>query len=41
MTEYFNTITSDKELGTVLFNKEYDFGDVEAKINALDGEGQE
>ena len=41
MTEYFNTITSDKELGTVLFNKEYDFEDVAAKINALDGEGQE
>ena len=40
MEEYFNNITSEKELGTVLFNTENSYEDVLAKINELDDEAQ-
>ena len=41
MEEYFNNITSEKELGTVLFNTENSYEDVLAKINELDDEAQQ
>ena len=39
--EHFNSITSEDDLGDVLFGENSSFDDVRAKINALDDEGQE
>ena len=40
MKEYFNNITSEQDLGDVLFNAENTFEEVQSKINALDEESQ-
>ena len=40
MREYFNHITSEQDLGDVLFNAENTFEEVQSKINALDEESQ-
>ena len=41
MIEYFNNVTSENDLGDVLFNAENTFEDVQSRINALDDEGQQ
>ena len=40
MREYFNSATSDGDIGDVLFSSDNTFEDVRDKINALDDEGQ-
>ena len=41
LREHFNTVTTDDELGTYIFDKENSNEDVKAKLNALDDEDQE
>ena len=38
LREHFNTVTTDDELGTYIFDKENSNEDVKAKLNALDDE---
>ena len=40
MREYFNSATSEGDLGDVLFNADNTFEDVQSAINALDDEAQ-
>ena len=40
MKEYFNSATSEDDIGDVLFSADNTFEDVRDKINALDDEGQ-
>ena len=40
LKEYFNSATSEGDIGDVLFNSDNTFEDVRDKINALDDEGQ-
>ena len=40
MREYFNSATSEGDIGDVLFSSDNTFEDVRDKINALDDEGQ-
>ena len=40
MREYFNTVTSEDDLGDVLFSGESCFDDVKSKVNSLDDESQ-
>ena len=40
MKEYFNSATSEGDIGDVLFNSDNTFEDIRDKINALDDEGQ-
>ena len=40
MKAYFNSATSEGDIGDVLFNSDNTFEDVRDKINALDDEGQ-
>ena len=41
MKEYFNSVTSEDDLGDVLFSDDNTFEDVQAKINSMDDEGQQ
>ena len=38
LKEYFNSVTSEDDLGDVLFNEDNTFEDVQSRINALDDE---
>ena len=40
MREYFNSVTSEGDLGEVLFGGDNTFEDLQAKVNAMDDEGQ-
>ena len=40
MKEYFNNITSEDDLGDMLFNVDNTFDEVQSKIKALDNESQ-
>ena len=40
MREYFNSVTSEDDLGDVLFGGDYAYDDLQAKVNAMDDEGQ-
>ena len=41
IVQYFNNVTSDDNLGDVLFAEDSCFDDVSGKINSLDDEAQE
>ena len=40
MREYFNSVTSEGDLGDVLFGGDYTYEDLQAKVNAMDDESQ-